>query len=132
MPKAHRGKTLNPTPSKGRGTCPVCGSTRIKILYEITGDDANFLRFHGTFNTIPSGGAPTYTFTGYPSPASIYRFPQANDPANDTSRQAKIGSHNGYNYYFGVDQNAPSPATEYQERIVRYLLVRMASKVEFI
>lgn len=37
--KAHRGKTLLKLPSHGRGTCPVCKATRIKVLYEvITGD----------------------------------------------------------------------------------------------
>ena len=37
--KTHRGKTLWKLPSHGRGTCPICKSTRIKVLYEIiTGD----------------------------------------------------------------------------------------------
>lgn len=33
--KAHRGKTLWKLPSHGRGTCPVCKTERIKVLYEI-------------------------------------------------------------------------------------------------
>lgn len=37
--KLHRGKTLLRLPSHGRGTCPVCKATRIKVLYNInTGD----------------------------------------------------------------------------------------------
>ena len=36
--KLHRGKTLWPNPTRNRGTCPVCESTRIKLLYEITKD----------------------------------------------------------------------------------------------
>ena len=39
MPKAHRGKTLASMPAKSRGTCPVCNATRIKLLYEVTGED---------------------------------------------------------------------------------------------
>lgn len=39
--KAHRGKTLWKTPSRGRGTCPICKATRIKILYENILDDGN-------------------------------------------------------------------------------------------
>ncbi|WP_197089635.1 hypothetical protein [Bacillus sp. SA1-12] len=33
MAKRNRGKSLKKLPSKGRGTCPVCGRTRIKLLY---------------------------------------------------------------------------------------------------
>lgn len=33
MAKNKRGKSLWNLPSRGRGTCPVCGSTRIKLLY---------------------------------------------------------------------------------------------------
>ncbi len=33
--KAHRGKTLLNLPAHGRGTCPVCKATGIKLLYEI-------------------------------------------------------------------------------------------------
>jgi len=40
--KAHRGKTLLKMPSRGRGTCPICKATRIKVLYNlITGDGKN-------------------------------------------------------------------------------------------
>jgi hypothetical protein len=41
MPKAHRGKTLKTLPTKGRGTCPLCGSTRIKLLYDVTAEDGS-------------------------------------------------------------------------------------------
>jgi hypothetical protein len=35
MSKQRRGKALWSLPSKGRGTCPVCGRTRVKILYDL-------------------------------------------------------------------------------------------------
>ena len=44
MPKAHRGKTLLTMPARGRGTCPLCSATRIKLLYEITGDDEKTIK----------------------------------------------------------------------------------------
>lgn len=37
--KAHRGKTLHKEPSRGRGTCPVCKATRIKVLYDLVIED---------------------------------------------------------------------------------------------
>lgn len=36
MAKNKRGKSLWTLPQRGRGTCPVCGSTRIKLLYTKT------------------------------------------------------------------------------------------------
>ncbi len=33
--KQHRGKTLWKLKSRGRGTCPLCKTTRIKVLYEV-------------------------------------------------------------------------------------------------
>jgi hypothetical protein len=33
MAKRNRGKTISYLPSNGRGTCPLCGKTRIKLLY---------------------------------------------------------------------------------------------------
>ncbi|WP_258881628.1 hypothetical protein [Paenibacillus sp. sptzw28] len=33
MAKTKRGRVLWSLPSRGRGTCPVCSSTRIKLLY---------------------------------------------------------------------------------------------------
>lgn len=39
--KTHRGKTLWKLPSHGRGTCPVCKTTRIKVLYEIVAGDGS-------------------------------------------------------------------------------------------
>ncbi|HEX2906609.1 MAG TPA: hypothetical protein VHO69_07110 [Phototrophicaceae bacterium] len=38
MPKPHRGRTLWKLPAHGRGTCPICGRTRIKLLYPRTID----------------------------------------------------------------------------------------------
>ena len=35
MSKAHRGRPLKEeTPGSGRGTCPICKRTGIKLLYE--------------------------------------------------------------------------------------------------
>ncbi|MGG1638585.1 hypothetical protein AB4Z45_14050 [Paenibacillus sp. MCAF9] len=33
MAKSKRGRTLWNLPSRGRGTCPTCNRTRIKLLY---------------------------------------------------------------------------------------------------
>ena len=34
MSKAHRGKGIRELFAHGRGTCPVCGTGRVKLLYE--------------------------------------------------------------------------------------------------
>ncbi len=34
MSKAHRGKGLKEVPAGGRGTCPICGRTGVKVVYE--------------------------------------------------------------------------------------------------
>ncbi len=34
MSKAHRGKGVRGEVSHGRGTCPVCKKTGVKVLYE--------------------------------------------------------------------------------------------------
>ncbi|MGO4529157.1 hypothetical protein AB4Z30_08750 [Paenibacillus sp. 2TAF8] len=39
MAKTKRGKGLWNVPSKGRGTCPICLSTRIKLLYTVTNSE---------------------------------------------------------------------------------------------
>jgi hypothetical protein len=39
--KPHRGKTLLKLPSHGRGTCPVCKTTRIKVLYDLIAADGS-------------------------------------------------------------------------------------------
>ncbi|OPA75232.1 hypothetical protein BVG16_21780 [Paenibacillus selenitireducens] len=36
MAKPKRGRSLWRLPSRGRGTCPICSSTRIKLLYPRT------------------------------------------------------------------------------------------------
>lgn len=41
--KPHRGKTLRSLPSHGRGTCPVCKTTRIKVLYPLIAEDGSQL-----------------------------------------------------------------------------------------
>ena len=33
MAKTHRGKVLWKLEAHGRGTCPACGRTRVKLLY---------------------------------------------------------------------------------------------------
>lgn len=35
MAKKNRGKGLWDHPTRGRGTCPVCRSTRTKLLYDL-------------------------------------------------------------------------------------------------
>jgi len=39
MAKSNRGKLLHKLPSRGRGTCPLCGKTRIKLLYTHNGEN---------------------------------------------------------------------------------------------
>jgi len=34
MYKAHRGKCLREVFARGRGTCPVCGRSGVKVVYE--------------------------------------------------------------------------------------------------
>lgn len=34
MSKAHRGKGIRAEQNRGRGVCPVCNKTGIKVLYE--------------------------------------------------------------------------------------------------
>jgi len=43
MSKNKRGKALWRMPSRSRGTCPVCGSTRIKLLYPVKGTAGNIV-----------------------------------------------------------------------------------------
>lgn len=38
MSKAHRGFGVRELVSNGRGTCPVCGRTKVKVLYEYEKD----------------------------------------------------------------------------------------------
>ncbi|HON88686.1 MAG TPA: hypothetical protein P5519_06285 [Spirochaetia bacterium] len=40
MSKAHRGKGLKELPSHGRGACPVCKRTGVKLLYDYEQDGA--------------------------------------------------------------------------------------------
>ncbi len=35
MGKSHRGKGIIKLPAHGRGTCPICNRTRIKLLYPV-------------------------------------------------------------------------------------------------
>lgn len=44
MSKTKRGRVLWNLPSRGRGTCPVCRSTRIKLLYPRTKSDGTAVK----------------------------------------------------------------------------------------
>ncbi len=44
MAKTHRGKGLWNLPAHGRGTCPICQATRVKVLYERTAPDGTTVR----------------------------------------------------------------------------------------
>lgn len=39
--KTHRGKTIVKIPKHGRGTCPICNATGIKLLYEVIAKDSS-------------------------------------------------------------------------------------------
>ena len=43
MSKAHRGAGLRPTANRGRGSCPVCKKTGIKVVYEVAAGDKNVM-----------------------------------------------------------------------------------------
>ncbi|MGI6466275.1 MAG: hypothetical protein ACOXZZ_01565 [Sphaerochaetaceae bacterium] len=43
MAKAHRGAGIRDQKSGGRGTCPVCKRTAIKVLYEQEIDEAKVM-----------------------------------------------------------------------------------------
>lgn len=44
MAKTKRGKCLWNTSSRGRGICPICLSTRIKLLYSATNSDGKSVK----------------------------------------------------------------------------------------
>jgi len=39
MAKNHRGKGIKNLPNHGRGTCPVCGRTGVKVTHEAKAGD---------------------------------------------------------------------------------------------
>ena len=43
MSKKYRGKGLYHLPSRGRGTCPMCKTRRIKLLYDVILNDGTKL-----------------------------------------------------------------------------------------
>lgn len=47
MGKTHRGTGIKELPNHGRGTCPRCGATNIKLLYEkeIDGKQVKLCKF---------------------------------------------------------------------------------------
>jgi len=44
MSKKNRGKGLWNLPSRGRGTCPKCGTERIKVLYDAVIEDGKTVK----------------------------------------------------------------------------------------
>lgn len=44
MAKTNRGKGLVRLPTHGRGTCPICKATRVKVLYERTAPDGALVK----------------------------------------------------------------------------------------
>ena len=51
MSKNHRGKGLKGLPAFGRGTCPVCKRTGIKIVYETKIEDQTIKTCKECFKT---------------------------------------------------------------------------------
>lgn len=47
MAKNHRGTGVRTLPARGRGTCPLCKSTGIKVVYEkeVDGQQMNICKF---------------------------------------------------------------------------------------
>lgn len=47
MSKNHRGTGIRSLPSKGRGTCAICGKTNIKVLWEkeVNGETVHICKF---------------------------------------------------------------------------------------
>jgi hypothetical protein len=47
MSKSHRGKALREQANHARGTCPRCGKTSVKLLYEqeIGGEKKNICKY---------------------------------------------------------------------------------------
>ena len=41
MSKSHRGKILRSKPDRGRGTCPICKRTSVKLVFDVKSDDGN-------------------------------------------------------------------------------------------
>lgn len=39
MPKTNRGKEIKKLVNAGRGTCPICNRTGVKVIYEIKAAD---------------------------------------------------------------------------------------------
>ncbi|WP_225442651.1 hypothetical protein [Paenibacillus lycopersici] len=44
MAKTKRGRILWSLPSRGRGTCPICSRTRIKLLYPRAKSDGTAIK----------------------------------------------------------------------------------------
>ncbi|CAD7837270.1 hypothetical protein S1OALGB6SA_1819 [Olavius algarvensis spirochete endosymbiont] len=56
MSKAHRGKTLKAeTPQSGRGKCPLCRRTGVKLLYEYEIDEKKLVLCKQCNSAVKSG-----------------------------------------------------------------------------
>jgi hypothetical protein len=57
MAKTTRGKGLWKTPSRGRGICPICLSTRVKLLYSATNSEGKLLKVCKKCNSVDAATA---------------------------------------------------------------------------
>ncbi len=56
MAKNYRGKGLKNVPARGRGTCPICKRTAIKVIYETKVDEATVKTCKECFKTVQNRG----------------------------------------------------------------------------
>lgn len=57
MAKSTRGKGLWKTRSRGRGICPICLSTRVKLLYSVTNSEGKLLKVCKKCNSVSAATA---------------------------------------------------------------------------
>ncbi|MDD4156125.1 MAG: hypothetical protein PHY08_06070 [Candidatus Cloacimonetes bacterium] len=56
MSKNHRGKGLKNVPAQGRGTCPICHRTGIKVVYETKVNEESLKTCKECFKTVQNKG----------------------------------------------------------------------------
>ncbi|MDD4157062.1 MAG: hypothetical protein PHY08_10865, partial [Candidatus Cloacimonetes bacterium] len=56
MSKNHRGKGLKNVPAQGRGTCPICHRTGIKVVYETKVNEETLKTCKECFKTVQNKG----------------------------------------------------------------------------
>ncbi|MDR2181993.1 MAG: hypothetical protein LBN92_04855 [Treponema sp.] len=127
MSKAHRGKGIRELAAHGRGECPVCHRTNVKILYELESDGAKIkvcktckaAIAHGK-KTLP-GAAPAAKTGETPAaaPPAAASAPSGTTPAaaapSETAAVASAaGSEPGAGEAPRADETpaAPPPASE--------------------